>query len=298
MSRPMLHRSLPAEGLEWALVALALLAVCVVGVDAQAPRKAAAPAVQPAVVQPAFSDDQFDQWVFQQDRNASVARQRLNSRLALHVDEIDHACKLTDEQKKKLQLAGRGDIKHFFDRYETVKQKFQLVKHDQQKVQEIWQAISPLQTTLQSGLFGVDSLLIKSLRHTLTDDQLARYGVIARERRAFHHRATVELAVTVLEQGMPLRDAQRRELITLLMNQTKPPRKSGQAAQYYFIMYQLGRLPEEKLKPLFDNAQWKVVSRQLNQFKGLEPFLRQSGQLSDEEDEPNKAADRPAAAKQ
>src|SRR5205823_7870412 len=119
----------------------------------------------------------------------SGARQRFNSLLALRVEDIERTSTLTDAQKKKLQLAGRGDIKKFFDRYEAVKQKFQLMKNDEEKMQQIWQDINPLQTSLQTGLFHSDSLLIKALHNTLTSDQFARYDAIARERRAFHHRA-------------------------------------------------------------------------------------------------------------
>jgi hypothetical protein len=253
--------------------------------------KKAAPA-QAAVARPAWNDEQFDQWVFQQDRNVSTGRQRLNSLLTLQIDSIDRTCQLTDAQKKKLQLAGRGDIKRFFDRYETVKRKFQLVNGDQQKLQELWQDIGPLQMTLQAGLFHADSLLYKSLPHTLTSEQFARYDAVARERREFRHRANIELAVTTLEQRVPLRDAQRRELITLLLNQTKPPRRSG-SYDYYLIMYQLGRLPEEKVQSLFDDTQWKVVNRHLAQFKGYEQLLRQAGQWPDEDDDAGKADEQP-----
>jgi hypothetical protein len=273
---------------------LALLASFGVGAAAQAQQKVVAPAK--AMVAPAVSDDQFDQWVFQQDRNASGARQRLNSLLTLQLEDIERACALTEGQKKKLQLAGRGDLKRFFDRYEAVKQKFQLIKNDQQKQQEIWQDISPLQMSLQGGLFHEDSLLSKSLPNTLTGDQLARYDAITRERRAFRHRATIELAVTTLEQqSTPLRDVQRRELIKLLTKQTKPSRKSG-PYDYYVVMFQLGRLPEEKLKPLFDNMQWQVMSRQLDQFKGYDMMLRRSGQLPDEDDDATDADAQRAAS--
>jgi hypothetical protein len=234
---------------------------------------------------PAYTDEQFDQWVFQQQVNASGARRRLDSLLALQTSEIDRVCQLSDAQKKKLQLAGRGDIKRFFDRYEKVKQRFQKVKHDEQKFQEIWNDINPLQMTLQAGLFHDDSFLHKSLRNTLTDEQFARYDVVACDRRALRHRAGLEMVVAVLEvQGSPLREEQRREFLTVLTNKTKPPRKSSQY-EYYFIMFQLARLPESDVKPLFDNMQWKVVTRLLAQVKAAEPWLRQSGQLPDEADE-------------
>jgi hypothetical protein len=271
---------------------------------AKAEDKKDAPA-KAAVARRVSSDEQFDQWVFQQDRNASAGRQRLNSLLTLQVDSIDRTCQVTDAQKKKLQLAGRGDIKRFFDRYETVKRKFQSVNGDQlngaaaqeQKLQEMWQDIRPLQMTLQAGLFQEDSLLYKSLQHTLTSEQFARYAAVACERREFRHRANIELAATTLEQNMPLRDAQRRELITLLLNQTKPPRRSG-PYDTFLIMFQLGRLPEEKLKLIFDDVQWKVVSRHLAQFKGYEQMLRQAGQWPPEDDEADKTDADGAPAKE
>ena len=50
--------------------------------------------------------------------------------LAAQIDNIDRACKLTEAQKEKLHLAGRGDIKRFFDRYERVKGKAEVTQRD------------------------------------------------------------------------------------------------------------------------------------------------------------------------
>src|SRR5439155_1350186 len=121
-----------------------------------------------AVPQQVWPDEQFEQWVFQQDRNAAGAQKRFESLLALQVEDIDRACKLSDEQKKKLQLAGRGDIKRFFDGYEKVRQKFKSFNNDIQRIQEIQPDVNPLRTVIQAGPFNDDSLLYKSLRHTLT----------------------------------------------------------------------------------------------------------------------------------
>jgi hypothetical protein len=81
--------------------------------------------------------------------------------------------------------------------------------------------------------------------------------------------------------------------LTLLANKIKPARKSSQY-EYYLIMFQLARLPESDVKPLFDNTQWKVMTRLLAQVKGVEPWLRQSGQLPDGDEEDDKAGARPA----
>src|SRR5581483_10939606 len=199
------------------------------------------------------------------------------------VEDIDRACKLTDVQKKKLLLSGRGDIKRFFNLYEKAKQKFQLVKDDQRKLQEIWQDIGPMQTIMQSGLFNDDSFLFKSLHNTITQEQFQIYQALTRERRAFRHRADIELAVMMIEMNAPLRAEQRRDLITLLSKATKPPRKSGQYG-YYVTIYQLSQLPEEKVKPLFDDAQWKAVRAQMRGLNGMKQWLKQTGELPDDED--------------
>jgi hypothetical protein len=235
------------------------------------------------MVQPLWTDEQFERSVFQQDGTASRAHQRLDQQLAAQIVTIDRACNLTDAQKRKLQLAGRGDIKRFFDRYEGIKRKSQAVENDLQGVGDIQQDLNSLRTASQGELFHEDSLLIKSLPGTLTREQFAQYETVARERRATRHRSSIEQAITTLQRGMYMRDTQRRQLITLMTNETKPPRKSG-PYDFYTLILQLGRLPEAKLKPLFDDAQWQIVNAQLERFKELEPTLKQSGQLADEDE--------------
>jgi hypothetical protein len=130
------------------------------------------------------------------------------------------------------------------------------------------------------------------LHHVLTADQAAKYDVVAKDRRAYRHRARIELAVGMLEQGLPLRDAQRRGLIDLLVKETKPSRTTNGTYDFYLMMYHIGRLPEEKIKPLFSAAEWKILDRQLAQYKGIVPNLRANGMLDEEGDA---AEARPAA---
>jgi hypothetical protein len=224
-------------------------------------------------------ENQFDQWVFQNWQSAQAARTHLEKLLGLQIDDVDRAGQLTEAQRKKMQLAGGGDIKRFFEQVEVVRRKFLLVRKDQQKFNEIWQDIQPLQMTISAGLFDDGSLFHKTLRKTLTAQQSIRYEQNQRDRRAFRYQAKVDLAVAMLENAMPLRDEQRQRFTRLLMEETKPPRKSGQY-DYYVIMWQASRLPEDKLRPLFDAAQWKVLCQQFTQMRGMEQFLKQNGGLA------------------
>jgi hypothetical protein len=262
-----------------------------------------------AAGQPQWTDENFEQWVFQRGggtvQNAASARKELDRSLLLNIQNIDRVCKLTEAQKKKLQLAGRGDIKRFYDHYEVVKKKFHRLKPKQQDDNdwqehwnELWQDINPLQMSFQNGLFHEDSLLHKSLRHTLTAEQLPRYQAQAEERRGFHHRASIEVAVNYFEQSMPLRDAQRQELIALLLKELKPLRKSN-SIEVHIVIVQMSLLPDDKLKPVFDRTQWKMVRAHLDIYKDRVQWLKQSGQWpEDDEDGDAPPADAKPAAKQ
>jgi hypothetical protein len=64
-------------------------------------------AAQAVIVRPRWTDEQFDQWIFPQHDRAG-ARQWFDAQLAIQIDRIDGAYRLTELQKNKLRLAGRG----------------------------------------------------------------------------------------------------------------------------------------------------------------------------------------------
>jgi hypothetical protein len=265
---------------------LAILALAAAGTTGRAQQKAALRVARPINVWP---DEQFDQWVF----NGTVAngRQRLEAMVTLHVEDIDRACHLTDEQKKKLQLAGRGDIKRLFDGFESAKRKFRLLNNDVQKLRDVMPDVNPMQSALRGASFAETSLLAKSLSHTLTAEQIANYDVVVNERRKLRLRANIEMAVMMIEDSAPLRDSQRQALIKLLYTEIKLPRKSA-TYDYYVTMIQIGHVPEEKLKPLFTEAQWKVANKLITQYRGYEKAWKENGMVPVDDD-----ADAPAADK-
>ena len=231
-----------------------------------------------------MQENQFESWVFQNFPTAQAARTKLDQMLVLHTEDVDRGCSLTESQKKKLQLAGRGDIKKFFEEVEVVRKKFLLIRKDQNKINEIWQDIQPLQMTFMSGLHGDKSLFHKTLINMLNAEQRKNYETFSGERRKFQFRAKVELVVAILENSLPLRDEQRQKLIALVVEETQPPRFSGQM-DYYLVMWNISKLPEAKLKPLFDNTEWKTLNQQFVQVRGMEQWFQQNGALKDDADE-------------
>src|SRR5438045_8245908 len=63
----------------------------------------------------AMTDEQFERSLFGRVGGADRARKRLESRLVWEIQRIDQIYGLGPEQKHKLEVAGQGDIKRFFD---------------------------------------------------------------------------------------------------------------------------------------------------------------------------------------
>jgi hypothetical protein len=234
--------------------------------------------------QAGWTDEQFEQWVFQQYGNSATARTKLKDSLELYTEDVDQTCGLSEEQKRKLRLAGQGDIERFFRKYRKIKEHFQTIRNDAQKVNEIWQQISPLQTEMTTGLFHQDSLLQKCLVNTINRKQFLDYMKVGEERRRFHHESNIAVILTMLDQASPVTAMQRKQLADLLRLETKPPRKSGQY-DYYAMMHQASKIDDKKYQAILDDIQWQVFNNQLAQMRGMEQWLKQSGILSDDDDD-------------
>jgi hypothetical protein len=216
--------------------------------------------------------------------------------LARQLTDLERICKLTDAQKKKLQRAGRGDIKRFFDRYEELKGRAVASEQGEPMDPEIWKETGALNLILfQAALFRGDSLLLKALPNTLTAEQLAHYDATAREHRASHHRDTIEKVVDILipeltraaaglGRKLVLREGQRQALIALLSQETKPPPKPG-PYDVEVLLIQLRNVPGEKLKRVFDENQLEIVYQQLAGYQLHEPMLKRAGLMPVEEEQ-------------
>jgi hypothetical protein len=109
-------------------------------------------------------------------RGAVGARQQVEAALQQKIDSIDMISGLTDIQRQKLRLAGRGDIKRLFDQIE--RQKEQLRDIDDNDVEgvrlSIEQHVVLFSEKLRSGPFDQGSLFVKTMLKILTPEQLRR----------------------------------------------------------------------------------------------------------------------------
>lgn len=232
-----------------------------------------------AAVRATIPDETFDQWVFGGQAPAA-ARARLDALLELQVAAVERVGDVSEAKRTRLQLAGRNDIRRFLDRVDEARKRFQVLKNEPNRLNETYHEAQRLQVEIQAGLFGGRSFFTKTLQTILTAKQVERYEQSERERLAFRRQAHLEAVVAALDGEIGLRDDQRREVTRVLGEELGVVEFVGPYA-YYAALIRISRLREDKLKPVFDASQWRVLSRYFDRAKALEPFLRQQGLLDD-----------------
>ncbi|HTI52537.1 MAG TPA: hypothetical protein VL475_16350 [Planctomycetaceae bacterium] len=116
----------------------------------------------------------FDRWLFGQNQKADLNRRQIDL-LRKKIDAIDRVCQLTEVQKEKLELAGRGDCHRFFERADELRQRFEQVRKDPDQVLALSREVQPLRSLLETGPFGEGSLFAKLLKTNLTPGQSEKY---------------------------------------------------------------------------------------------------------------------------
>jgi hypothetical protein len=234
----------------------------------------------------------FNRLVFGNASRETV-RTRFERVLTLKLADAERRYGLSEAQKARLALAGQGDLKRFFDRIDD--RKVVLDKQvDQDEYVRLMQELRPLQTSLSKDLFGEGSFFFKALKTTLQEGQSARYGAAEHEALQKRYRARIDQVIVSLDSSLGLSAGQRRRLATLLVEETRPPRVFS-AYDLQVVIYQMARLPEAKLRPIFDDAQWLALGRRFDQVRALKSILVSSGYLPEEAADPGQEPARPDA---
>jgi hypothetical protein len=131
----------------------------------------------------AIDETSRGQLLFGKGRDEAAARVEFAARVRRTIDDVDRICKLTDAQKQKLELAGRGDSVRLFKQVEELKPRVQK-EYDENAVKKgdvdaditkLIRDTQPLRRMLDSESFDEDSLFARALNTTLTAEQRAKY---------------------------------------------------------------------------------------------------------------------------
>lgn len=129
---------------------------------------------------PEMAESEFDRFLFGNRSSAAAARARFENILTKKLAALHRTCGLSDGLRSKLELAGRGDLKRFFDRIDGLRTEVCNPDSDTSDGQFVWNKLTMrkcewLQRKLSADLFGYGSLFDKTLRNTLSPEQLVRY---------------------------------------------------------------------------------------------------------------------------
>jgi hypothetical protein len=224
----------------------------------------------------AMTDEMFARWLFGRIGGIDRARTRLEARLAWEIQRIDRIYGLGPEQKHKLEVAGRGDIKRFFDDLQKKKELLDRAGEDRLHFLAIFEELEALRHDAHEILFIDGSLFAKTLKNTLSPAQSAQY----KQDRLDFYRTRVAWAVWFLGQRLRLSQDQRERFVALIVAESRPLRRYG-PGDFSAILVQASRLPEAKLRPILDETQWLLLGRQFQEVQGMERILVAEGYLPD-----------------
>lgn len=205
-------------------------------------------------------------------KSVEEARKGFESALEKDIRRIDQKYGLTPTQRKKLELAGRHDIRRFFGRVEDIRAEYQRTRGDWNRVGGRISQLQQVANQPHAELLGDDSMLAKTLRKTLTPEQLARHEKAV-------YRAKVEWMAGLLHSRLVLGSEQRRKLVDLVVEETPPLRRYG-SFDYDAIMFQMSRLPPERLRTILDEGQCRGLTLRFDQARRMESVLVSEGYLS------------------
>jgi hypothetical protein len=221
----------------------------------------------------------FNALLYGNSQAAKTARERLDAIVSLKVAETDRICDLSVAQRELLTLAGQGDVERLFTRIEGLKEGLGQPLSQEAYV-KMHEDLRQFQSLLGPELFGEASLLSKFLYSMLDESQAARHREARSERARMLYREKVDQFVIYLDYSLALSADQRRRLVRVLVEETRPP-KQFTAADSAVILYQMARIPESRLRPVFDDAQWQSLGRRFALAKASEEALKQKGVLPD-----------------
>lgn len=221
-------------------------------------------------------ENYFDQVIFGRGTRGTKYRENLAAMVSLQLERYDAACQLSAKQKDQLRLAAQGDVKRLEDTVETLRGEFNVARFDQNKFGVVMQKIQQLSVRIRNGIFDESSLLHKVVPGILDPEQTAKYEQADLDRRKTLYRAKIVMFVLQLQNGIPILDEQRKKFETLLLEETPTPKAYGSYA-YYVVMYNASKLPEEKMKAIFDDAQWRALEASFDKAREMEQHLQQQG---------------------
>ena len=126
-----------------------------------------------APVRRVFSESAFDVYLLGGNGSIEIARARLDGLLEREIEAAATTHRLTPSEKEKLHVAGKGDIKRYFDKVEAKRKEFDKLRHDLVRANTFLNDLRVLGAMTRYGVWGKASLFDKVLS-TIDADKRGR----------------------------------------------------------------------------------------------------------------------------
>ena len=220
--------------------------------------------------QPADNDEAaievLEQKVVAQVESPADERKRLEALLRRSLDDVDHACDLSDEQRRKLMLAGQLDVMAALEktadtRRALVEALARQAENEEAEVEDVIQFAVEDAPPPIGDFFGPSARFGKFLRSRLSEPQTRQLAQHRRDRAEFQRQAVIgtvecqlgDYARLTVAARASLAEVLRSELDGLPIGETMSPASDA--------LRHLMNLPDAKLRALAQDKQWPAVSR-------------------------------------
>lgn len=224
-----------------------------------------------------ITEEVFNQWLT--NGNAATPREKFETQLSGRLSRLDRTCALTAGQRKKLELAGRGDIARFESELAPLHDELVGKTFDQNNFNEQYQKIMPFTERVRRGILDEGSLFQKVLANSLDSEQQEAFERAEAEQIEFQYRAKVKLFVATFDGVSPMADEQREALLKLLLSSTRPPKRWVRNYEWMYVLFQAAGTPRDKLGEILDKAQLRCFQMAVDQGGAFEPALKQEGMV-------------------
>ena len=117
-------------------------------------------------------EDSFDDWAFGGDQGEKRFRDQLDNLLQNKLWAVERVFQLTEQQRRKVKLAGLGDIKHLLEMVNDSRREFERACLDIRRLPILQKQIRLIDLRVSTGPFEAGSILAKTLRKMSDENQL------------------------------------------------------------------------------------------------------------------------------
>jgi len=208
--------------------------------------------------------------VFGDEISPEEVASNLNRRLDEELQAIHGRCRLTDEQRRKLRLAGQGDFKAWIEKFNSIRQSATEQPVTNLQFQAIWRQLSLLEQEFRTLPIRGRSLFQKTLPHTLNEQQRTCWTDLDRDR------ARAVIYKVFRWTGGPIIEKDRERVIRLVHEAFPPTTLDGPFGEALLLL-RLGE-SEREWRPIIGEQDWSTVNLPIrNTRASAEPMLREFG---------------------